>query len=445
MKSMFDPHRPAVFNKAASLRRVFNSIRLPLCLLTLTAPLIIAGGCQSQNPEERVSRMSAHSQSNGDQTNFSQNTSPLAFPNPLSTITSHEIIIASYNVENLFDQNDDKRNENYGDYRISPNPSGQASNYGHSVDFDSKQLNFTEVKIRGIRKTLLGISNQGPDIIGLVEVESAHALNQLLDSVRDLGYQAAQFSSWKPGMKPSAIGMGLLSKFPIKSWDLLLPLGGEEVLELASEQGVRPILKVEINVGTEILTVYVNHWKSKASPESARIAYANSLERDIKQLVKNNPRGNYIVLGDLNSAYNENEVLEPGHNDTDGKTGINDILKAGSDKQILGSTEDPLLKYNLIFEVPEDLRGSAWYPKFGWSSLDHIIIGPGLYDGRGLDYVDGTFNIADPQHHRLTHLFTHEGVPNRWHSKAKRRKFTTHEPGGYSDHLPLWAKFTVQQ
>lgn len=442
MKSMFDPYRPAVF-KAVSLSNLSRKAYPKVSLLTLAAPLFLSGGCQSNLQEKQDIKRFSRLESSHAEHQDPLNSSPLNFANPFTPRTHREIIIASYNVENLFDQHDDARNESYGDYRISPNQSGQASNYGDAVTFQSRKLTFTDVKIQGIRKTLTGIGGQGPDIIGLIEVESQNVLDQLLQSVSDLGYKTAQFSSWKPGMKPSAIGMGLLSKYPIKSWDLILPHTNVEQSS-NSEQGVRPILKVVTLVDQTPLIVYVNHWKSKSAPESSRIAYAKALEADLLKVLKDDPNANYIILGDLNSAYNEKEIIEPNHNDSDGITGINDILKAGSNKKALSSGDDPHAKYNLVFEAPEELRGSAWYPNFGWSSLDHIIIGPALFDGEGLDYVDGSFAIADAQHDDLQHLFTDRGVPNRWHSKHRGKKFTAHEPGGFSDHLPLWAKFVVQ-
>ncbi len=444
MRSMFDPFRPALFKAASLLSTSCCMIVVPLSLTTMV-------GCQSQ-----VSDSSSSDVSPRPSTNPSDLKSPLAFTNP-SSLQQHKIItIASYNVENLFDQHDDDRNESYGDYRISPNTIGQASNYGEPAPFDRSELTFTEIKIQGIRKTLLGIDSNGPDIIGLVEIESRYALDELFESVKDLGYVSAQFTNWKPGMKPSAVGLGLLSKYPVISWDLVMPVKSsfedtrnlvetETITESLSfkkvEAGQRPILKVEVSVDGHPLVVYVNHWKSKSAPESHRAAYAQGLSQDISKMQKDRPNLEYIILGDLNSAYNEAEVLESNHNDTDGRTGINDILKAGSDKQ--GLSQDPALKYNLAFEVDEDQRPSAWYPKFGWSSLDHIIIGGGLYNGEGIDYVDGSFQIARSEDHQLSFLFSNKGFPKRWYSTHRGKKFTAHAPGGYSDHLPLWARFRV--
>lgn len=444
MKSMCDPFRPAAF-KAVSL------ISKPCCQVLATIFLSLTGGCQGEHDPGSDMNQPASSATLSIK-------NPFAFSSPASASKDQKILtIASYNVENLFDQKDDTRNESYGDYRITPNTIGQSSNYGERAPFDRSELSFTEIKIKGIRKTLLGIDPSGPDIIGLVEIESRYALEELFESVKDLGYVAAQFSEWKTDMKPSAIGLGLLSKYPVISWDLVMPIASdksetqqwvdnasvtESLSYKGSTPGQRPILRVEVSVEGLPLVVYVNHWKSKSAPESHRAAYARGLSHDIDRLLKDRPNAEYIVLGDLNSAYNESEIMESNHNDTNGLTGINDILKAGSSKEKLA--EDPAARYNLVFEVDETSRPSAWYPSFGWSSLDHMIIGGSLYDGKGIDYVDNSFHVARPQDFKLQFLFTDNDVPKRWYSKHKGRKFTSHAPGGYSDHLPLWARFIVK-
>ena len=382
----------------------------------------------------------------------------IAFSADLKPETAgHEFTIVSYNVENFFDQVDEDRNEDYGDYRLRKNPKGQWSNYGEKVQYEGRSMSFTEAKAQNIRKALLAISPEGPEIAGLVEVESKDSLDILLQATKDLGYKYAQFSDWPTHSPRPAMGMGVLSKFPISSWSLVTPNFQKKMesedLSVANSLGQqgnkksrndtpRSILKVTINVYGHPLLVYVNHWKSKAGPESLRKAYAEALEKDLEKALKENPRTDFVLLGDFNSEYNEAVILTDEHNDTNGTTGINHVLKSQGDELAVATARTPFIKYDLHYELEPNRRRSAWHPGFNWSSLDHIIIGPGLYDHKGLTYVDGSFDIARPEHPSVEMLFDHQGRTKRWMAR-REGPFTRHSIGGFSDHLPLYARFRI--
>lgn len=352
---------------------------------------------------------------------------------------SHEITVVSYNVENLFDQVDEDRNAGYGDYRITPNADGRSSNYGDLVSFEGRSMTFTDVKIAGIRKTLIGLDPAGPEVVGLVEIESRAALESLLDATRDLGYVNAVFSDWAVGMSPTAIGMGVLTKLPVLDSGVLTVA----TPETPNAEASRPILKVTLDVAGHPLIVYVNHWKSKGGPESQRILYAQALEADIQAHLALNAKTDYIILGDLNSEYNERVIIEAGHDDAGGLTGINDVLHAQGDELAVLRNGNPLLKYNLQYELNKAARRTAWHAGFEWSALDSMIIGSGMYDQSGLSYVDGSFQAVTALMPRLPFLFNADGTTNRWRQVRESSTRTRHEIGGYSDHLPIYARFRV--
>lgn len=419
-------------------------------ILTLTA---IGGHLLDMSPDDATLKLSEPAllweEDNGDVKGLL----PVALANTSGTLTvdgrlleepaDSEFTVVSYNVENFFDQQDEDRNSSYGDFRITPNDKGQFSNWGQSVEFMGQRMTFTDAKAFGIRKVLQGIDPGGPEIVGLCELESQAALDVLLSKVKDLGYVTAQFSQWAPGMEKTAIGEGILSKFPLKKWDLVrVPTPPAPAGSTATVEPSRPILKATLDVKGQDLTVYVNHWKSKGGPESMRKVYAQALEDDIAVLLSTNAKADFLILGDLNSDYNEKVVIAPEHNDTNRTTGINDVIHAQGDevavaKGTLG------LKYDLLYELDRAARRSAWYPATGWSTLDHMILGPGLYDRLGVTYVDNSFQIATPLMPRLSFAFTPEGIPNRWRSTRINPKETRHELGGYSDHLPLFARYMV--
>ncbi len=418
--------------------------------LALTA---ISGRLLDASPEDATLKLSGPAlmweEDNGDLKGLL----PIALANGSGTLTvdgrlleepaDTEFTVVSYNVENFFDQQDEGRNASYGDFRIAPNANGQFSNWGQPVTFQGEQLSFTEVKARGIRKVLQGIDPSGPEVVGLCEIESQASLDVLLATVKDLGYVAAQFSEWAPDMQKTAIGEGLLTKFPIKKWDLVrVPTPAPAAGSTAVPEASRPILKATLDVKGHDLTVYVNHWKSKGGPESMRKVYAQALEDDIQALQALDVKADFLILGDLNSDYNEKLIIAPEHNDTNRMTGINDVIHAQGDEAAVAKAQ-PGLKYDLEYELDRAARRSAWYPATGWSSLDHMILGPGLYDRLGVSYVDNSFQIATPLMPRLAFAFTPNGTPNRWHAVRVNSKETRHEVGGFSDHLPLFARYVV--
>ena len=174
-----------------------------------------------------------------------------------------------------------------------------------------------------------------------------------------------------------------------------------------------------------------------------RVQSAKALVKDIKGLLAVNPAADYIAVGDFNSNYNESAVMEPSHNNTGGITGINQVLNAQGDEMKCAADRSGSVHYDLHFELKREARRSAYHNGFGWSSLDHMIIGGNLYDSRGITYVDNSFQIVRQDMPRTKMLFTRDGRTNRWQEK-RRGSYTEHFVGGYSDHLPLMARFQVR-
>jgi hypothetical protein len=112
------------------------------------------------------------------------------------------------------------------------------------------------------------------------------------------------------------------------------------------------------------------------------------------------------------------------------KTALQDVLGSQGDAKVLGGEGKPDL-YNLWFDVDPEKRYSDEY-NGEWGTLIQIIITRGLGDGKGVEYVPGSFhqvlvpgvNVREPL-----------GLPWRW---------TNYGPGwGASDHFPVVATFSV--
>jgi len=315
--------------------------------------------------------------------------------------------VATYNVQNLFDLVRD--GTEYEEYVPNTRMGWNKEN--------------AAVKYRNIARV---IKDLAADIVALQEVESRKALISLNDAVARKGRSYPYLAI--ADAKPSAVKCALLSRFPI--------LSKREIP--VREKPSRNILAVTVQVDGTPLLLFVNHWKSKRGPESMRLPYARALRKAINTLSAGT---DFIVLGDLNSNYDEWITFRAKAklNDTRGRTGINHILGTiqGSsmvtEEMLLGQKKRRLL-YNLWLELKPARRWS--YNFFGLKgSPDNIIVPRALYDNKGISYVDNSFE-------RFTrrYLFKKRAV-FQWrraeHGKGR------HIGMGFSDHLPIFALFST--
>lgn len=320
----------------------------------------------------------------------------------LFKLNATNLKIASYNVENLFDMQN-----NGSEYKAyKPN-----THKWTRVNFQKKLLNISEV-----------ICDINADIIGLQEIENGNVLKLLKRSLAKVGcsykYHAITYK------KKSAIQVAMLSKIPIRS--------SKDII-VNRKLKYRPILETKFIIENKVLYIFNNHWASKRSPESTRIVSARALKKRLLELPKNSE---YILLGDFNSNYNEYKHLEKKHDDSRGRVGINHILQTVINKKLVKKNEMSQQKfshYNLWLELVEFQRWSHnFYGKK--QGLDAIILPSNMFDGIGVDYVNDSFEVFKP-----AYLFHKKGYIYRWQYKYNR-----HLGKGYSDHLPIVATFSTK-
>lgn len=190
----------------------------------------------------------------------------------------------------------------------------------------------------------------------------------------------------------------------------------------------RDHLEVHLEVAGHPFMVIGNHWKSGASNqwrEKLRRGNARVLRQRIDALRAENPDADLLLAGDFNSYHNHSDRLAEAR-----PTGLNDILGSQGDERAL--TEDPAVDlYNLWYDLPPEGRKSESYQGL-WGTLMQMMITPGLRDGEGIDYIDGSFFVGILPGLNATRTF---GEPRRW--------FATGGGGGFSDHFPVGARFRV--
>ncbi|MBA1438250.1 MAG: endonuclease/exonuclease/phosphatase family protein [Epsilonproteobacteria bacterium] len=310
--------------------------------------------------------------------------------------------IATYNVENLFDLQ--KSGYEYSEYIP----------YGKSLWNDHAY----KTKLKNIAQVIKDID---ADIIALEEIESLQALKDLRFELKRNGLYYQYFKI--ADAKNTTVKVAILSKIPF--------IYTKEIV-VGYSYAFRNILEAKFRIGGEDLYIFVNHWKSKGGHESMRVACAKALKKRVLELGEQN----IIALGDFNSHYEEYITFKRKRklNDTEGITGINHILGTINYQQKL---HKPLHVttgefYNLWYDAKSEDRFSYIY-RGKKEVLDNILVSAKLVDSKGLDYTEDSIHSF-----KAPYLFRGKKI---YHWQMRWGKVRKHKNKGYSDHLPVLAKF----
>ena len=320
-------------------------------------------------------------------------------------IYAKDFIIASYNAENLFDLK--KQNSEYKEF--IPNTSSKWN-----------QKNFN-IKINNAVKVIKDID---ADIIALQEIENRDVIQLLLKKLPQ--YKYSSFVKYPR----SSVGLGFISKIEIKN--------NRRIDVKFTNKIFRPILESTFVFDNSEFKIFNNHWPSKRVAESYRIKFAKKLQDRLYRL----PRDyDYILLGDFNSNYDEMRSFKYDKrlNNTQGITGINQVLNTTVKNRYI--TYDDVLKlkrnvhFNLWLDLPSNQRFSSKY-RTRSNTPDNIILSPALLDSKNISYIHKSFDVFKP-----SYLYKNNKVL-RWQMKGSKYN-KVHVGAGYSDHLPIYAKFST--
>jgi endonuclease/exonuclease/phosphatase family metal-dependent hydrolase len=293
-----------------------------------------------------------------------------------------------------------------------------------------------------------------PDLIALQEVENREVLLRLRDRyLTELGYRYAVLVA-QPGV---ATQPAFLSRLPVVR-SAVHPVGTYEGLPL------RHVLEIEVEYQGRALVVLNNHWKAKtggiARTSEARRRAAAVVERRVRELLRQDPDADVLVVGDLNEnveeygeargrygtalvpweavAGNGKTRLPPAdgasasadRGDRSGGGAADGLERKGrlvlcSVAELAGESPAGLVLYEPWYELPPEFRGSSVY-QGRWQTPDHLLLAPGLFDRRGFDYRPGSFRVVRSRF--LLHPQT--GFPLGFRAAAGGGR-------GTSDHLPV--------
>ena len=321
--------------------------------------------------------------------------------------------ISFYNLENLFDTEDDPAID---DSEFLPT----AANQWDEAKYQTKLQNMAKA-IKSI-----GSNNAAPDVLGLCEVENRRVLEDLIqqNDLKDKDYGIVHYNS------PDARGIDVAMLYKKSAFSPFK----ESTIRIdfpENKEKTRDVLLVSGILGKkDTLHIFVAHFPSRRGgqkeSEHKRIFVASQVKNRIDSLQKINPKANVIVMGDLNDEPNNISITE--------------TLNAKPYPKNLKNNE----LFNAMGVMKAEGKGThAYYngkeKKTEWSLLDQIILSPALLNKKNkLQYVLGSATIHKPDFLLQTEPEQFKGQPLRTFAGKKYL-------AGYSDHLPVYIQIVAKK
>ena len=310
-------------------------------------------------------------------------------------------VVMCYNVENLFDTEDDPRTS---DSEFTPS----GANHWTRSHYQEKLQHLYEV-----------IAHVGgwsaPAVAGLVEIENRAVLDALMEEtpLSRAGYAAVHYDS----PDPRGIDVALLYRKELvqvlRSAALPVCFDGQP------DRRTRDILHVEALLGTDTVHFFVNHWPSRSGGEREsaplRQQAARTLRRAVDGVLKDDPSARILIMGDFNDSPDDQSITR--------------YLRA---EQVADGLKPGAL-FNLTCALRRTEKGSYKY-QGQWDFLDQMIVSEGF-----LHAPSGLFVQPDAMR-----LFSPDYLLEDDRSYLGKKPFRMYQGpqyhGGYSDHLPVYVR-----
>ncbi len=252
---------------------------------------------------------------------------------------SSDIIVASWNIENLFDAEDDPKNE--GDDEFTPSGWTRWSEARYRL----KLTNCADV-----------ISMMKPDVLVVAEVENKRVLNDLCEVLDKVYHYPMPYIIHRDSTDFRGIDVAILSR-----------IKPAQVTWIRPGTGLRDSVAVDFKVGRGLFTVIGNHWKSrwgdKKQSDATRSFMASKVKAHWSYLLGKNPAAAIIVTGDFNDNIDDEVPQNAGGFSLDRQ----EVLAEGAKL------------FNLSSELPPEKRNTYFYSQTKtWNSFDQMNVSRGL-------------------------------------------------------------------
>ncbi len=314
----------------------------------------------------------------------------------LIPIDQHPVLF--YNVENLFDTENDPSNSR--DDEFTPD--------GENLWDDERY----QLKLEHLSEVIISANNKTPLMCGFAEVENRNVLEDLCrtSALKNVNYKITHYDS----EDHRGVDCGF-----IYDADRFRPtLETRIAVRMEDDKYFRTrdilYIKGDLNDDRE-LHVFVNHWSSRREgqgiTEPRRIAAATILRNKIDEILSFNPSANIIVMGDFNETPNDTSIYE--------------ILRAKGQHELKSGD-----LVNLLIEEQNKNLGTSVH-QGEWDVFDQLIVSQGLlHEQSGLKIVDNNAFIV----RKDKFLYTYSNGDQKPASSYGGNQYY----GGYSDHLAVY-------
>lgn len=319
--------------------------------------------------------------------------------------SADNVVIGFYNVENLFDTEDE------------PGKIDEQFLPGSAWKWDETRYREKLTNLSTVIDSLYG--NRAAQILGLCEVENRRVLEDLIATplLADNSYGIVHYES------NDARGIDNALLYDTRAFTVLE--SGIRQIDLTDmDDTTRPILWVvgKLKSGDTLICL-VNHWPSrrsgKAESEPKRIRAAQTLRTLMTEFGARYPGTAILAMGDFNDEPDDISLRE--------ELGAGPRVEAGRGET--GSTY-----INLMWDMDQQQKGTYRF-RDNWNMLDQLIVNTALVDGRGLEVETGSTGIKDDP--RLKQVDPkYMGYPLRSYGGQKYL-------GGYSDHFAVYTLLRV--
>ncbi|MCB0836948.1 MAG: endonuclease/exonuclease/phosphatase family protein [Bacteroidetes bacterium] len=315
------------------------------------------------------------------------------------------LTVAFYNVENLFD--------------IYDNPEKDDEQFLPEGEYKWTSEKYVK-KLDNLARVIKSMGSNGPDILGIAEVENKLVLEDLtqLTELKDRKYAIVHEES----MDMRGIDVGLIYDPAVFVYTSHQAFNVEFPEE--PDYTSRPVLLVEGKVNQENLYIIVNHWPSRrGGPEESeprRLNAAKKVKEVISIIQKKDDDPNILIMGDFNDDPFNKSLVE--------------VLNASSEENANASFFNPMFALH-----NPDSSGTLTY-RGKWNLFDQILVSKGLMDKTGqLKYISQSAAIHNPEFMQVGGDSPAKDMPRR---AIYRDEF---QEDGFSDHFPVLLKLSVNK
>ncbi len=296
------------------------------------------------------------------------------------------MLVAFYNVENLFDTLD--------------NPHTSDNDFLPSSSLKWDQVKYRQ-KLERLSQVVKILNEEGLMLLGLAEIENKQVLDDLVQS-SDQGLAYVHQESGDP----RGIDVALLYKkklFKVLFHKILPPCDAGVCLQS------RDILVVKGLFQKDTIWVFVNHWPSRRvgqeKSEYKRLLLAKVLKHAVDSVLHRSPSSKIIVMGDFNDL--------------------------PTDASLRFLTQDRSLVN--VFDDEELMRTGSFKYKKEWLLYDQVLLSSHWMDKQKnqLHYENRSASVFHPNY-----LYYKSSQKNGPYRSYRGQTYY----GGYSDHFPVYIR-----